>query len=255
MLETTLKNRLSRYQQWLYRHTPGLARWLDQRLTTRRFSGLPLTALIGLLIGNGLLLWEVAESLVQAEPMVQVYRWFTQWVFAGRTSSLSQLFYAITWLGSGYVTVGLSLLGSVVLLMRGQRRNVLILWGLLAGVSGLVQVDKRTFVRARPLAVAYYPETGFSFPSGHSATAMTLYDLLAYWWIRRLSRTRDRVGVGVLASVLIGLVGYSRIYLSVHFLSDVVGGYLLGSGWLLLGIILTEWVARQPARPVQRPAA
>ncbi|MCY7358807.1 MAG: phosphatase PAP2 family protein [Rudanella sp.] len=107
---------------------------------------------------------------------------------------------------------------------------------------------KRTFVRARPLAVAYHPETGFSFPSGHSATAMTLYRLLAYWWIRRLSRTRDRVGVGVLASVLIGLVGYSRIYLGVHFLSDVMGA----TCWAVAGCC---WALFSPSgSPANRPA-
>lgn len=96
-------------------------------------------------------------------------------------------------------------------------------------------------MRERPLQVAYYPETGYSFPSGHSATAMVLYGLLAYWLIRGQHRTKNWVMIGVVAVGLIGIVGFSRIYLGVHFLSDVLGGYLLGICWLIVGVVLTEW--------------
>lgn len=245
MLETNLKNVLSRWQRWLANHAPGLATWLAQRLTTHRITGLPLTMLAGGLGLNVMLLSEVAESFVQTEPMVAVDYWFTQWLVSGRTSGMSQFFYGITRAGSVYATIGLLVLSSTVLLVRGQRQKTMILWGLLAGVSLLVQLGKRTFVRVRPPEVAYYPETGFSFPSGHAATALTLYGLLAYWWIRRLHQTRSRILVGGVATLLIGLVGFSRIYLGVHFLSDVLGGYLLGSCWLLVGIALTGWVDRQ----------
>ena len=70
---------------------------------------------------------------------------------------------------------------------------------------------------------------------------MTLYGLLAYWLIRRYARTRTRVAIGLIAICLILAVGFSRIYLGVHFLSDVLGGYLLGICWLIVGIVLTEW--------------
>ena len=193
-----------------------------------------------------MLLSEVAENIVNAEPMVEINGLFTHWLFQSRTSQLSRLFYGITWFGSRYATVGFTLLGSIILLWQRQRRNALILWGLLGGVSLFVQLGKRTFDRARPQQVAYYPEVGYSFPSGHSAVAMTLYGLLAYWAIRRLHTTTARVLVGIGAACLILAVGFSRIYLGVHFLSDVLGGYLLGIGWLSVGIILSEWQQKKP---------
>lgn len=220
---------------------PAFVRWLAHRLSTDQFTGLPLTGLLLLLVVTGMLLSEVAENVVNAEPMVQIDSQFTHWLFQGRTSQLSRLFYGITWFGSRYATVGFTLVGSMALLWQHQRRNALILWLLLGGVSLFVQVGKRTFDRTRPLQVAYYPETGYSFPSGHSAVAMTLYGLLAYWAIRRLRNPAGRVLVGLSAVCLILAVGFSRIYLGVHFLSDVLGGYLLGIGWLSVGIILTEW--------------
>lgn len=220
---------------------PVLVRWLAERLSTDHFRGLPLTVLAGLLIVNVMMLSEIAENLVNAEPMVRVDHGFTQWLFQQRSSSISQLLYALTWLGSAYVTIGLTLLGSYVLYRQRKMRNIVILWSLMAGVGLFVQVGKRTFIRQRPAQVAYYAETGYSFPSGHSATAMTLYGLLGYWLVRGRRRIRHRWLVGFSAVGLIGLVGFSRIYLGVHFLSDVLGGYLLGACWLIVGIVLTEW--------------
>lgn len=225
---------------------PIAGRWLIQRLKMSQFNGLPLTVLSFGLMLTIATLSEVAENIVNTEPMVRVDMAFTHWLFQGRSSSLSALLYAITWLGSVYVTVGVAIVGSMVLLRQHKRRHVFILWLLLAGVSLLVQVGKRQFVRPRPLSVAYYHEVGFSFPSGHSATALTLYGLLAYWWIRRSPNVRSRLWVGAGAISLILAVGFSRIYLGVHYLSDVLGGYLLGICWLIMGIVLTEWQRTRP---------
>lgn len=238
--------RLTHWANQLANHYPVAGRWLAGRLATTSFTGLPLTVLsIGLLISIATLS-EVAENIVNTEPMVRVDLLFTQWLFQGRSSSLSTLFYGLTWLGSAYVTVGLAIMGSVVLLRQHQRQYVFILWLLLAGVSLFVQVGKWQFIRPRPLSVAYYHEVGFSFPSGHSATALTLYGLLAYWWIRWSPGTRSRVWIGAGAISLILAVGFSRIYLGVHYLSDVLDGYLLGICWLIVGIVLTEWERTRP---------
>ncbi|MVM33704.1 phosphatase PAP2 family protein [Spirosoma sp. HMF4905] len=220
---------------------PGLVHWLAERLTTEHFRGLPFTVLAGLLVVNVMVLSEIAENLVNTEPMVRVDHGFTQWLFRERSTSISQLLYALTWLGSAYVTVALTLVGSLVLYRQKKGRNIIILWILMAGVGLFVQVGKRTFIRARPTEVAYYTESGYSFPSGHSATAMTLYGLLGYWLVRGRRRIRNRWLVGLSAVGLILVVGFSRIYLGVHFLSDVLGGYLLGACWLIVGIVLTEW--------------
>ncbi len=241
MTTTQLEHLIHRRFNWLASRFPGFTRWLAARLSTEQFRGLPLTVLAGLLVVNGLVLSEIAENVVNSEPMVNVDQWFTQLLFQSRAGSLSRILYVLTWLGSGYGTVGLSVVGSYVLYRQKKKRNILILWLLMAGIGLSVQLGKRTFVRRRPAQVAYYAEVGYSFPSGHSATAMTLYGLLGYWLVRGRRRIRNRWLVGLGAAGLILVVGFSRIYLGVHFLSDVLGGYLLGACWLIVGIVLTEW--------------
>ena len=241
-------------QSYLHRHGgplahqhPSLIRWVAGRLSTDQFRGLPLTVLIGLLVINIMVLSEIAENLVNSEPMVRVDQWFTQLLFRSRSQSVSRFFYTLTWLGSVYMTITLAIVGSLYLYRQQKRRTIVTLWLVLAGVGGTVQVGKRIFSRARPVQVAYYPETGFSFPSGHSATAMALYGQLGYWLVRGRRRLHQPGLVSTAAVGLILAVGFSRIYLGVHFLSDVLGGYLLGACWLILGIVLSEWQRTSPS--------
>ena len=231
----------------LVRHYPTLVSWLAKRLSTDHFQGLPLTVLIGLLVINVMILSEIAENIVNSEPMVQVDQRFTQLLFQHRSLLIGRLFFLLTWLGSVYTTVGLTLLGSLYLFWQKKIRTIIILWFVLAGVGLTVQVGKRIFSRDRPLKVAYYMETGYSFPSGHSATAMALYGYLAYWLVRGRRRLRHPGLISAAAVSLILAVGFSRIYLGVHFLSDVIGGYLLGACWLILGIVWSEWQRTYPS--------
>ncbi|WP_162428495.1 phosphatase PAP2 family protein [Pontibacter pudoricolor] len=99
----------------------------------------------------------------------------------------------------------------------------------------------KTFIsRARPADVAYYQVEHYSFPSGHATTAMALFGLLAYFIYRHNRDKPYRKFIVWAAAILILLVGFSRIYLGVHFLSDVLAGFILGFLWALVGISLSE---------------
>jgi membrane-associated phospholipid phosphatase len=71
---------------------------------------------------------------------------------------------------------------------------------------------------------------------------MALFGFLAYTLARDLDRPRERFEVVFWTAVLIALIGCSRVFLGVHFLSDVVSGFLVGGFWLLVGIVLAEWL-------------
>ncbi len=100
---------------------------------------------------------------------------------------------------------------------------------------------KAGFGRPRPIEWFLVTETGYSFPSGHTATALTMYGLLAYMiststnkmWIKSLSYS--------LASVIVLMVGLSRIYLGVHYATDVLAGAALGGFFLIIGIMCCKW--------------
>src|SRR5262249_19621450 len=83
-------------------------------------------------------------------------------------------------------------------------------------------------------------EKSFSFPSGHAAIAIALYGFLSYVLTRNVISWKLRTNVVFAALIVAFTVGLSRMYLGLHFLSDVLGGYVIGLLWLMVGATLAE---------------
>ena len=104
----------------------------------------------------------------------------------------------------------------------------------------LMLLLKQLFQRKRPLSPLLKAAKGLSFPSGHAIMAVTFYGLLIY--ILQHSITIDWVKwfVTILITVLIVLIGFSRVYLRVHYASDVAAGFIIGLLWLLLSLAVLK---------------
>jgi len=99
---------------------------------------------------------------------------------------------------------------------------------------------KHLFERARPEAFQIVAESGFSFPSGHAMVSLCFYGIVAFLIVRKRS-LQWRIAGAVVATLLIVGIGVSRIYLGVHYPSDVVAGYAAGATWLGFSISLVMW--------------
>jgi undecaprenyl-diphosphatase len=116
-----------------------------------------------------------------------------------------------------------------------------------AGGQLLVQLFKWTLQRPRPTIVPYLTEfTGFSFPSGHALVATAAYGTLALVASRHVVQPSGRRAIRAFCWTIIVLVAFSRVYLGVHYLSDVISGIVFGIGWLYLAVYLTRQT-RPPA--------
>jgi undecaprenyl-diphosphatase len=106
----------------------------------------------------------------------------------------------------------------------------------------LMLLLKQLFQRKRPLSPLLKAAKGLSFPSGHAIMAVTFYGLLIY--ILQHSITIDWLKwfLTILVVVLIILIGFSRIYLRVHYASDVAAGFIIGLLWLLLSLAVLKWL-------------
>lgn len=87
-----------------------------------------------------------------------------------------------------------------------------------------------------------------SFPSAHAAGAMAVYGFLAYAIARDLPSPRARFQAAYWTSILIALIGLSRVVLSVHYASDVAAGFLVGGFWLLVGFAIAEFARERRTR-------
>lgn len=101
---------------------------------------------------------------------------------------------------------------------------------------------KQLFQRKRPLSPLLKAAKGLSFPSGHAIMAVTFYGLLIYILQHTIDINWLRVLSTVLIIILIFLIGFSRIYLRVHYASDVLGGFIIGSLWLLISLAVIKWL-------------
>ena len=111
-------------------------------------------------------------------------------------------------------------------------------------MSGVFNVLlKQIFARGRPNVLRLISETGYSFPSGHAMINASLYVMLILMIIRYLGNFFRKLFFSSLCVALAGLIGFSRVYLGVHYASDVLGGWLFGAAVSLL--IYSLWNGRQ----------
>ena len=100
----------------------------------------------------------------------------------------------------------------------------------------LIYITKLFFARPRPLHPLLYREESFSFPSGHATFSFIFYGMLAYFiWLTDLPKIWKYVFM-IFLVILSLAIGFSRIYLRVHYPSDVLGGFSLGYFWLFMMI-------------------
>lgn len=151
---------------------------------------------------------------------------------------LTQIMIVLSMIGSLEVVISITLISLVIFYFKlGFKKDLFFIVVVSLGSALLNVLLKGIFHRERPNINRLIEVTGYSFPSGHSMAAFTLYATLSFIMWRHIKSKLGRILIIIVASTLILGIGISRIYLGVHFPSDVLGGYLT-SGILLLFCIL-----------------
>jgi len=152
----------------------------------------------------------------------------------------------------------ISILLSVFLLKRYCKKFALFFSMTILLDALVILVLKEMTMRARPLN-GIIPKTDFAYPSGHTADAVVFFGFLTYLVMHK-SKSRIIKGITVsISSFMIILIGFSRIYLNVHWLTDVIGGFALGLFILTGSILLKEYtgkfncVPNSPRKSESRP--
>ena len=107
-------------------------------------------------------------------------------------------------------------------------------------ITGLNQILKYILQRPRPTEFRIIEETGYSFPSGHSMVSLAFYGYLIYLIYKYINNKHLKRTLIIILSVLICIIGVSRIYLGVHYTSDVLGGFLISFAYLIIYIELVN---------------
>jgi undecaprenyl-diphosphatase len=155
---------------------------------------------------------------------------------------LTTIMHGFTFIGSTPLVVVISICSLFLFFKFLHHRLELVLFVVLvAGTAILNQLLKFVFQRERPTLHRLIEETGYSFPSGHSMTAFALYAALSFLLWRHVPSKSGRTIVICISILMILMIGCSRIYLGVHYPSDVVGAYLASGFWFTFCVWIFQW--------------
>ena len=191
---------------------------------------------------SGMVFASLAEDLVNKETFSTLDPFFGTWLVAHTTVPGDHVFAIVTFLGNALViSAGTGLIGFWFARRRNWKKLIL-LFSAVAGGALLNLVLKNIFQRTRPaIPGAYMVDTGFSFPSGHSMISLVFYGMIAYLALSYVKNKKWKVLIIAGALLICALIGFSRLYLGVHFLTDVLAGWAAGGLWLAVCILGDLW--------------
>ena len=215
-------------------------RWISERLTV--------VAAVGLAAGlavSTFVIWaffELADEVLEGDSRA-FDRAVLLWIHDTFPDWLDGPMRFVTALGNFYVVVPLLAVAVFVFYRRGWRFTAVLLVVSTGGSIVLTTVLKGLFQRTRPdLVESGYQASFYSFPSGHATVAVGLYGMLTVILAYRL-RGAARWAVAVCGLLVVLLIGFSRLYLGVHYPTDILAGYLSALLWLVcVGGVYVLWL-------------
>ncbi len=205
--------------------------------------------------GMTLILGEISEDVINHEPLTIADAQLSTWLHAHASPALTTFLWIVTSLHSTLAVSCLAVILGLYLLWRREPYWLATLWLSVFGGMLLNKLLKYVFHRARPhFDDPILTLTSYSFPSGHTMMATVLYGAMAAYLVARMPDRRWRLLLILSAMFLIALVGFSRIYLGAHYLSDVLGAMAEGLAWtsLSLTVMYSLW-RRSNLKPTDKP--
>ena len=178
-----------------------------------------------------ILFLSILEDVFEYETLALDYSVYNIVLKGMRNPILTNVLKIITNLGSAVALITITILSLIIL--KNKKIGLCITINLaLSTILNLLL--KNIIQRPRPEGYRLIEETGFSFPSGHSMVNTAFYGLLIYLIIKNVKNQKLKYSLSLLISILILSIGFSRIYLGVHYTSDVLAGFLISIAYLIV---------------------
>jgi undecaprenyl-diphosphatase len=207
-----------------------LARYVSQL-------GVELIAGLAILTASAWVFGVLAEDVVEGDTHVDTR--LAAWLHERATPALTEFFEAVTFLGNVPVLFAVAAVAAAVLWRLRERNELQLLVLAVVGAEILTVGLKLGFQRERPFfSDPLATESTYSFPSGHSSVSLAVYGTLGFIAARHLPSFSTRIAALSAAALLVLLIGFSRLYLGVHFLTDVIAGFSVGLAWVTLCALL-----------------
>ncbi|HRO43131.1 MAG TPA: phosphatase PAP2 family protein [Flavipsychrobacter sp.] len=171
----------------------------------------------------------------------RVFELVSRFVTPFHTSSMQ----AITFLGTHKFLIPANLLlTAYFLLVRKHKWYSIKVAAIALSSTAMMLLLKNIFSRERPLVPLLKPALGYSFPSGHSMMSFAFYGLLIFLAYKYIQTRALKIATIAALIILIFLIGFSRVYLRVHYASDVLAGFAIGIVWLVFSLFILHKMER-----------
>ena len=193
--------------------------------------------------------WPLAVGLLLAAGLVLIFRWFGSEVLEGETLAfdhsvrdaihgisspeLTTVIKIISFTGKVAFLSGLGAIVAAILAYLRRWRDLMLFLITMAGEIVLEVVLKLSYGRVRPDPFFDLPTpASYSFPSGHALGSLCFYGIVAFIFVRRAKSRSARIAAAAAVVGWIAAIGFSRVYLGVHYPSDVLSGFFVGLVWV-----------------------
>lgn len=213
-----------------------------QTINTRIESRLLVEIIVSiLLVLSSLFLFLKIGSEVLGNDLLHFDSAVTQFIYAFRSENMTIFMKFITFLGSPAFLVLTSVI-MIIFIYSRRRKDAFIYLGILVTGVILNYVLKLIFQRPRPTDLSLIHESTYSFPSGHSMNGLVFYLVLSYFVFRETGNKKLSYAVLMISMFIVLLIGISRIYLGVHYPTDVIAGYIAGFLWVTSAILFEKTI-------------
>lgn len=186
-----------------------------------------------IIVGIGIVIFGIIATLLLIDKIAPFDNVIYNAIISLKSDSVTKFFKLITKLCNEKFIIIATLLIFIILLFKKKKIGFILTLNVLL-CSGLNTLIKHIFLRPRPVGLKLIKQGGYSFPSGHSMMAVAFFGILIYLVCRSKWKKSIKILLSSLLTVLILLIGISRIYLGVHFASDVLAGFAIALSYLII---------------------
>lgn len=183
---------------------------------------------------------ELGEEVLDKD-ILQIDSIVTTFIYSFRSPVLNHVMMFFTSLGSGLALISLSLI-TILYIGAIRKKDVAIYLGILSSGAILNIILKFLYQRPRPENFPLIHENSLSFPSAHAMNSFVFFAALSYFIFRETNNKNVTLIISAISFTIVGLIGISRIYLGVHYPSDVLGGFIAGFLWFISAILFEKTI-------------
>ena len=177
-----------------------------------------------IIMGITSLLFIILSILVVTNTTTKFDTLIHTYIINIRNNNLTKILTLITNLAGASFLLALTTL--LIIFMKNKKIPIYMFFNLIFAFI-INELAKNIFLRSRPIGINLIEETGLSFPSGHSMVGLSFYGFIIYLLIKNMKNKKMKNIFIILLSILIITIGFSRIYLGIHYFTDIIGGFLL----------------------------